>query len=149
MPTPISHTGRWDTDDKRLEKISNNLVALFERLSNGGFTTGVILGQGPCRCTTAQIITAVNENIANFTTYLEGTGGVGLNPGVTTWAELQALATIGVIGTGTTILWVDSDTGLFKATQLRAGTDATDTANGVARPNDYSVSNERVWYSTT
>lgn len=149
MPTPVSHVGQWDTESARLAKISNNLVALFERISFGGYTAGVIIGVGPCRCSDVQIWSAMNENIVGFVNYLEASSGVRPGPGVSSWAQLQALPTINYIGTNSTILWVESATGLFKATQLRTGTDATDTASGIARPDDYaSPGNERVWYQT-
>lgn len=147
MPTPVSHVGQWDTESARLAKISNNLVALFERISFGGYTTGVIINTGPgCRCSDVQIWSAMNENIVGFVNYLEGSAGVRPGPGISSWAQLQALPTVGYIGTNSTILWVEEATGLLKATQLRVGTDATDTASGIARPDDYSASNQRVWY---
>jgi hypothetical protein len=74
-----------------------------------------------------------------------GTNGGAVNAGITSWALLAAVPT-NFITTGTTILWTESATGLLRATQLRAGTDATSTPDGVQRPDDYSATNERVWY---
>lgn len=68
---------------------------------------------------------------------------------VTSWAELMAVETV-ALGTGTIKTWIEESTGIWKVTQLRAGTDATDTASGVARPDDYdATSNARVWYQAS
>lgn len=71
-----------------------------------------------------------------------------VNDAVESWADLAALVTLGR-ALPYTVLWVESSTGLFKVTQLRAGTDATDTANGIQRPNDYGVGNQVVWYQVS
>lgn len=77
-----------------------------------------------------------------------GTAEVTPSTGITSWAELAALPTIG-LPLPQLRIWVDSTELVFRATQLRAGTDATDTANGIQRPDDYNAtSNARVWYST-
>lgn len=68
---------------------------------------------------------------------------------IQSWADLAAIKTLGLPKPQIRI-WVDADTGLFKVTQLRAGTDETDTANGIQRPDDYaSPGNEFVWYQAS
>jgi hypothetical protein len=72
-------------------------------------------------------------------------GGSGVNNNVSSWAELAALPTTSLTKPYS-IIWVESSTGIAHTTQLRAGTDATDTASGIQRPDDYGVSNQYVWY---
>lgn len=68
----------------------------------------------------------------------------GIDSAITSWAELQAVSTANT-AVGTSKMWIDSNNVLFTVV-LRAGTDATDTANGVARPDDYNAStNAKVW----
>lgn len=76
---------------------------------------------------------------------LSGSGsGSGIDSSITSWAELQAVATVGLT-LGATKMFVDTNNSLVTVV-LRAGTDATDTANGVARPSDYNAStNAKVW----
>lgn len=67
---------------------------------------------------------------------------------ITSWAELAAIAT-----TSLTVpvirVWVEASTGMHHTSQLRASTAADDTANGVARPDDYATTtNEKVWFDT-
>lgn len=70
----------------------------------------------------------------------------GFRPDITSWAELAAIQTQGY-AKPVIVIWVESGTNLARTMQLRSGTDATDTANGIQRPNDYSSpSNEYVWY---
>lgn len=74
--------------------------------------------------------------------------GVGADRYVTSWAELAALSTA-AFPTDYKIYWVEEETGLLRVTQLRAGTNATDTPAGIQRPDDYSdPENKRVWYLT-
>ena len=70
--------------------------------------------------------------------------GSGVDSSITSWAELQAVATAGTT-VGASKMFVDSNNSLVTVV-LRAGTYATDTANGVARPDDYNGStNAKVW----
>lgn len=70
------------------------------------------------------------------------------DPEITSWATLAEIPTL-LMATGTIRIWVDAASGAFKITQLRAGTDATDTASGIQRPDDYdTTSNARVWYQS-
>ncbi len=69
--------------------------------------------------------------------------------GVTSWAELAALETVGR-ALNSLVFWVEATTGLLRVVQLRTGTDATDTASGIQRPNDYDdPDNTRVWYQVS
>lgn len=69
-----------------------------------------------------------------------------IEPGVTTWDLLAALSTTGM-PTGTIKEWVNAASGIAIVVRLLDGTDPTDTANGVQRPNDYAdPGNARVWY---
>ena len=71
---------------------------------------------------------------------------VATNNAITSWATLAAITTVG-LATGTSVGWVDTLSGVFIVTQLQAGTDATNTAEGLQRPNDYNGStNAKVWY---
>jgi hypothetical protein len=65
---------------------------------------------------------------------------------ITSWAELAELTTESRL-LNSMISWVEADTGILKTVQLRTGTDATSTVDGIQRPNDYSdPDNLRVWY---
>lgn len=65
---------------------------------------------------------------------------------ISSWADLAALTTVGLT-LPVTKFWVESATLLYRVTVLKAGTDATDTANGIQRPNDYAdPGNAVVWY---
>ena len=68
-----------------------------------------------------------------------------IEPDIATWADLAERSTTGMPD-GTNKIWIEAATGLTKTTRLLPGTDATDTANGIQRPNDYGVGNYRVWY---
>lgn len=70
--------------------------------------------------------------------------GSGVDSSITSWAELQAIATVGT-AVGASKMFIDSENSLITVV-LRAGTYATDTANGIARPSDYNAStNAKVW----
>lgn len=69
-----------------------------------------------------------------------------LEPGITSWSDLAAFSTTGM-PTGTIKIWVNAATGIEITVRLLDGTDATNTANGIQRPNDYAnPGNARVWY---
>lgn len=74
-----------------------------------------------------------------------GGSSSGVDASITSWALLAAIPTAGVAKPIVKV-WVDAVTHANRVTELRAGTDATDTANGVQRPNDYGPSNQFVWY---
>ncbi len=80
--------------------------------------------------------------------YMVCSQGVGADRYVTSWDELAALSTAAFL-TGYKLYWVEEATGLLRITELRAGTDTTDTPAGIQRPNAYSdPENKRVWYMT-
>ena len=134
-----------DSQAQALAKIANNLSSLFYIMSYGLFR-GQTVNMGACLCTPMQILAAINNNVSGFFTWYANSGGAPFNYSITTWAELAQLPTVNVT-VGAIQLWVDSVDGVLKATQLLAGTDATDTAQGVQRPDDYSAGNQKVWYS--
>ena len=68
-----------------------------------------------------------------------------IEPNTLTWADLAAFST-GGMQNGTVKIWIEAASGITQVTRLLPGTDATDTANGIQRPNDYGVGNYRVWY---
>jgi len=71
---------------------------------------------------------------------------VTINPAITSWADLAAIATTG-LAVGTAYAWVEASTLILKATVLLTGTAATDTAEGIQRPADYNAStNAKVWF---
>lgn len=72
----------------------------------------------------------------------------GIRSDITSWADLAAVLTLGA--TKPVILeWYDATVGLTRTVVLQAGTDATDTAQGVQRPDDYDASlNPYVWYQS-
>jgi len=71
---------------------------------------------------------------------------VVVNTGITSWAQLAAVTTT-TLPLASVIAWVEASTLILIVTQLLAGTDATDTANGVQRPNDFNSStNAKVWF---
>lgn len=136
-----------DSTAQRLAKIQNNLVNLFYLMSAGQFT-GLFVNLTNCRCSEAQVLQALNNNIVNFFAWFAANGGVAVDTSITSWAQLAAVPTT-ILDAGAIKLWVNSADLSFKIVQLRAGTDATDTANGIQRPNDYNAAtNAKVWYQT-
>lgn len=62
------------------------------------------------------------------------------------WSDLAAMETVS-LSAGTVIGWVEATTLILKAVILQNSTDATDTAEGLQRPNDYNEStNAKVWH---
>lgn len=136
-----------DSKPQALAKINNNLSALFFLMSAGAFR-GNTVNLGSCLCSESQILAALNNNIAAFFTWFANNGGVPIDAAITTWDQLAALQTTNV-AVGAIKIWVNTADLSFKIVQLRAGTDATDTANGIQRPNDYNAAtNAKVWYQT-
>lgn len=69
-----------------------------------------------------------------------------IRPDITSWALLAAVPTLGAL-LPVILEWNESSSNLLRTTLLQAGTDATDTPNGVQRPTDYNaITNARVWY---
>lgn len=133
-----------DSKPQALAKISNNLSALFFLMSAGLFR-GNTVNLGSCLCSEPQILATINNNIAAFFTWFANSGGVVVDPAITSWATLAAVPTT-TLTVGAVKIWVDSASGLLKATQLVAGTEATDTASGLQRPNDYNgATNAKYW----
>ncbi len=136
-----------DSRPQALGKINNNLSALFFLMSAGLFR-GNTVNLGACLCSEPQILAAMNNNIAAFFTWFANSGGSPTDPAITSWTELAAVPTTNV-AVGAIKLWINAADGTFKIVQLRAGTEATNTANGIQRPDDYSnPSNAKVWYQT-
>lgn len=142
VPTCLCPT---DSPVMALTKINNNLVALMFIMSAGLFR-GNTVNLGACLCSELQILAALNNNIAAFFTWFSNNGGDVVDPTITSWSDLAGIATVSM-AVGSLKIWVDSATGVLKATQLLAGTDATDTDSGIQRPNDYDPANPKVWYS--
>lgn len=134
-----------DSDSQALAKINNNLALLFNIMSSGTFK-GQLVNLGDCLCSDSQVLATLNNNVVNFFNQYSGGGVVPVDNSITTWAQLAAVAT-----TGLTVpvmkIWFEPATLLFHVTVLRAGIDATDTANGIQRPDDYNAgTNAKVWY---
>lgn len=127
-----------DSKVQTLAKINNNLVFIFETMSTSFVGRQVSLSG--CGCSEIQILKTINDNIVEFAGFFSG----GVDGAITSWAELAAIPTTDLT-VGTIKLWVDSATDIMMGTQLVAGTEATDTASGVTRPDDYSASNEKYW----
>jgi hypothetical protein len=148
MPTILNCVCPRDSTPQAIAKINANLVFLFELMSASftGRQIGVIGGGTGCGCSEIQALAILNDNIIEFATAVAAGGGAPVDNSISSWAELAAVET-----TGLTVpvlkVWVNAADGTLKATQLRAGTDATDTANGIQRPDDYSdPGNAKVWY---
>lgn len=128
-----------------LAKANNNLVLLLNLMSSGAFT-GQFVNLGECMCSEAQILAAINNNLYAALSSILGGGGLPVDASITTWAELQAVETDG-LDVPVIKIWREAATSLYRFTVLLAGTDATDTANGIARPTDYNgATNAKVWY---
>lgn len=70
----------------------------------------------------------------------------GIRSDITSWADLAAVITAG--STPPFILeWFDSSVGLTRTVIGRVGPDATDTANGIQRADDWASSGV-VWYQS-
>lgn len=134
-----------DSTAQKIAKINNNLVNLFHLMSAHAFT-GLFVNLNACRCSESQVLSALNTNIVNFFDWFSDNGGVAVDTAITSWAELAAVPTTG-LAVGAIKLWINSADNTAKIVQLRTGTDATDTASGVQRPNDYAdPGNTKVWY---
>lgn len=78
--------------------------------------------------------------------YLEGDTPPVPDPSITSWEELAAIPTTNLV-VPVIKFWLEAATMLYRVTVLKAGTDATDTANGIQRPADYNgATNAKVWY---
>lgn len=138
-----------DSKAMLLAKATNNLSSLFFLMSAGAFRANTV-NLGACLCSEAQMLQTLVNNTAAFFTWFANNGGDPIDPAITTWDLLAAVPTTNV-AVGAIKLWINAGDapGAFKIVQLRAGTDATDTANGVQRPNDYDpATNAKVWYQT-
>lgn len=72
-----------------------------------------------------------------------------INSAITSWDQLAAVATTSTV-VGTAIAWIEASTLILKVTQLQAGLEATDTAQGLQRPNDFNAStNAKVWHGVS
>lgn len=127
-----------------LAKINNNLSALFFLMSAGSFR-GDTVNLGACLCSELQILATLNNNISRFFTWVAANGGAPVDPSISSWAQLAAIPTVGDAA-GSIKIWVESATGILRATQLLVGSDATDTASGIQRPDDWASSG-LVWYN--
>lgn len=127
-----------------LGKIANNLVLLLNIMSSGTFT-GQLVNLGECKCSEAQILAAINNNLYEALSSILGGGGLPVDASITSWADLAAVSTVD-LDVPVIKIWRESATSLYHFTVLLAGTDATDTANGIQRPADYTASNQKVWY---
>lgn len=133
-----------DSDYQLIAKINNNLVNLLSSMSAGTFK-GVFVNTGSCLCSNGQILATLNNNIVNAFSMLIAGGAV--DPTIHSWSDLAMIATVALPKPQLKI-WVDNTDGLLKATQLIAGKDATNTVNGIQRPNDYNdPTNTFVWYN--
>lgn len=134
-----------DGQAQLLAKINNNLAILFNLMSSGSFS-GQLVDLGDCLCSPAQILAALNNNIVSFFNQYSGGGIVPVDNSIHTWAQLAAVPTAGLT-VPVIKLWFETATALYRVTVLQAGTDATDTANGIQRPDDYDgATNAKVWY---
>lgn len=70
----------------------------------------------------------------------------GIRDDITSWAELAALITVGA-NLPVIIEWYDTTEELTRITRAEVGTDATNTAIGVQRADDWADSGA-VWYQT-
>lgn len=128
-----------------LAKANNNLVLLLNLMSSGTFV-GQFVNLGECLCSEAQILAALNNNLYNALSAILTGGGITVDASITSWAQLQAVPTAG-LAVPVIKIWRESTTSLYHFTVLLAATDATDTANGIARPSDYNgATNAKVWY---
>lgn len=127
-----------------LGKVANNLVLLLNLMSAGTFT-GRLVNLGECQCSEAQILAAINNNLYEALGTILGGGGLPVDASITTWAELAAVETED-LAVPVIKIWREAATSLYHFTVLLAGTDATDTANGIQRPADYGAGNQKVWY---
>jgi hypothetical protein len=94
--------------------------------------------------TPAILRSVLNSMVDSSPNLIDGPGLV--DPTITSWALLAAVVTAGLT-VPRVIVWVESTTKSSHISQLRAGTDATDTASGIQRPSDYNAgTNAVVWY---
>ncbi len=69
-----------------------------------------------------------------------------INPAIRSWANLAAMATID-LAIPSIVGWVNDTDDQIVFTELKPGTDASDPANGIQRPDDYdAATNAVVWY---
>jgi hypothetical protein len=149
MPTIPNCICPRDSTPQAIAKINSNIVYLFELMSAefSGRQIGVIGSGTGCGCSEIQALAILNENIIAFAEAFTEGGGSPVDNTINSWADLAAIPTESLT-VPVLKLWVNDADGAFKATQLRSGTNATDTSNGIQRPDDYSAGNQRVWYQT-
>jgi hypothetical protein len=76
-----------------------------------------------------------------------GSSSSGVDASIADWTALAAIATTS-LSVPQIKVWYDDAAGVVRHSVLKAGTDATDTANGIQRPDDYAPgTNEKVWYT--
>jgi hypothetical protein len=70
----------------------------------------------------------------------------GFYSSVHSWANLAALSTV-LASVNSIVEWYDTSASLMRTTVLLTSTEATDTSQGMQRPDDYNGStNAKVWY---
>ena len=72
-----------------------------------------------------------------------------INSSIRSWTNLAAMPTTD-LAIPSIVGWVNDDDGRIYFTELRNGTDASDPANGIMRPDDYdAVTNAVTWYKVS
>lgn len=149
MPNTANCICPRDTTKQAIAKINSNLVYLFELMSTDftGRQIGVIGTGAGCGCSEIQALAILNDNIIAFAEAYTGGGGLPVDNTINSWADLAAIATADLT-VPVLKLWVNDADGLLKATQLLAGSDATDTASGIQQPSDFNAgTNAKVWFN--
>ena len=70
-----------DSPIKTLAKLSNNLTLIFKTMSFGKWT-GQLVGLDDCGCTQAQILQAINSNLASFFSWFSANAAQNVQAGV-------------------------------------------------------------------
>lgn len=118
-----------------LRRICNNLALIAEGGGGGGGVTSILAGSG----------ISVDQPTGAVTVSATGMSGPsGVDPDVTSLAELSAVATVALTPPVVKV-WVQESDGTMQTWRLLAGTDAT-VPGSIQRPDDYGGGNQKVWY---
>ncbi len=144
MPATPNCVCPLDSTIQAMAKVNNSLVFLFQSMSAAfvGRQVSVIGSSAGCGCTEVQMLKIINDNIMEFAA---AAGGGGVDGSISSWAELAAIPTAS-LPARTIKFWVNDAEGVMKGTQLLAGVDATDTASGIQRADDWPTTG-LIWFN--
>lgn len=144
--TPFRPDPLYNSEYENQVAINNNLVALFNLMSNNQWFGTVIDPQG-CGCTSKAVLNAIAQNIWSFFYYFSANGAnsfTRVDNAIRSLADLRAVPTVGQVPPQIKV-WADAANELSQTWVLLAGTTADDGVS-VIRPTDYNAGAPLTWY---